>query len=156
MQLQGVPLDKVRALAYFSVAGIADVELEELEAHELGHIFIAMLCYLCVAEEGLREIELRELLANEQELVPKPLQKAGLTAKVVSQYGMFFFHVFLCRLVYYVNCTECAEPYYGQLSPLRFRLAFLRIRHHLIDIGTPGENRLTLAGRTCRRAVQKR
>lgn len=42
------------------------------------------------------------------------------------------------------------------MSPLRFRLAYLRVQHHIIDIGYEGESRWAIGSSCLRAAMQKR
>lgn len=49
---------------------VAEAELMEFESESSGHLLIATLCFLVASKRGLREIELRHLLANEANLLP--------------------------------------------------------------------------------------
>ena len=65
---------------------IADYELSQIEADAHGHYIIAMLCLLAVSEEGLREIELRTILADEHNLLPHSIKR---TSKVGLHFSTF-------------------------------------------------------------------
>ena len=142
-------LDKVKALAYFSTSAVLEVELSEMEASETGHVQIGMLCLLAVAEQGLREVELRQLLADEKHLLPVTMKRAN---KLALPYG----ESALSPRNSLTRGAVLADSSHGQIGPVRFRMALLRLKHHLIDIGDAGENRLALGSAACRRAVQKR
>ena len=48
---------------------VAEAELMEFEQDLNGHLLIATVCLLAVSKRGLREIELRHLLADEHNLL---------------------------------------------------------------------------------------
>lgn len=54
---------------------VAEAELMELESDLNGHLFISTLCFLFASKNGLREIELRHLLANEASLLPEGFRR---------------------------------------------------------------------------------
>uniref|UniRef100_A0A914WQ84 NACHT domain-containing protein n=1 Tax=Plectus sambesii TaxID=2011161 RepID=A0A914WQ84_9BILA len=129
----GVPLEKVKALAYFGTVSVAEAELMELESELSGHLLIATLCLLVAAKRGLREIELRHLLANEASLLPEGFKRRTYNT------GYAF-----------------ADPFGSMVQPVRWRYVIVRLAHHIVECGEFGENRLIIADAACRKAIERR
>lgn len=57
---------------------IAEAELLEFEFDSKGHIILSALCLLAVSRSGLREVELRQILADENQLLPDFIKRKGI------------------------------------------------------------------------------
>lgn len=128
----------------------------EFESDLSGHLLIATLCFLAAAKRGLREIELRYLLANEASLLPEGFKRRNyntgygktkniIASRVCSRLKLMFDHF-----------SAFGDAFGSMIQPVRWRYIALRLAHHIAECGSEGEHRLIIADGACRRAVERR
>ncbi|CAI5449538.1 unnamed protein product [Caenorhabditis angaria] len=111
----------------------ADVCL--MESDSRGHLLIAVLCFLTIQQNGLNEIDLRRLLADEHALLPMGIRRNY-------------------RNLPFDYCAECYGHTNPQILPIRWYYIINRIGHLLIAIDSDDNHFLIPAA--CQRIIRKK
>ncbi|CAB3409408.1 unnamed protein product [Caenorhabditis bovis] len=126
--------EKCAQLAQLATISVVEADVCLMESEARGHLIIATMCFLTCVPDGLNEVELRSLLADEFELLPIAIRRN------------------LRNLPY----EYCADDFGAipQVAPLRWYTVVSRLDHILICIDADTNHFILPAA--CQRIVRKR